>query len=369
MRFAIITTTSHNVGDDFVRQGILHLLDSLGCLGDAELIHKHSPVTAVFGLERIRRLRTSRVIDPVTRLLRMKDRIDTTAVLIQSGAPVYWCHPSGPHCADNEWFDPLIRKRFLLNRRGRKFLNLAGGSCQTYYSDGSEIDRCAKCAAYLREFFDVCTLTLLRDNLARAMLNKAGRDADVLPCASIFARDQLEIAPEKGEFIVLNVMENGGHYTFGQNIDSKLWRSDFQKLARVAKTRGRVVVACHNKAEDLLARDLVPEFERFLIPNDHVEFMKFYARARFGIVNRVHAGFMMASFGKPVAVIGNDSRALMVSNLNADHYFVGDIGSIDTEALINAVAARELTYRDEIESIRATAKERYLGAIGNALLQ
>lgn len=367
MHTSIITTVKHNIGDDFVREGILYLLNSIKPLGSVELIHKHSPVTSIYGLERIRSLRVSNRLDPIVRRLGANDRIKKADVLIQSGAPVYWCHPGGPHCADNEWFDPLIRKRFLPDRRGRKFLNIAGGSCQRYHSDGSELDACPRCSAYIREFFDACDLTLLRDKLARTMLNKAGRDAAVLPCTSIFARDRLEIKPEGGEYIVLNFMENGGHYTFGQNIDSNLWRSQFKQLATAAKKHGRIVVACHSTGEEKLARQLVPEFDSFLIPDDHREYMKFYARAKFGLVNRIHAGFMMASFGKPAVVIGNDSRALMIENLNLPSVFVGDVQPIRAEELINQALSRVTSYADEIEDIRSNAKREYISAIAAVL--
>ncbi len=96
---AVITTVNHNVGDDFVREGVLHLLKAAlpetGSEGQvkAELIHKHSPVTAVYGLESVRSLRMSRMMEPVARVLRLTDRIAAADLLIQSGAPVYWCHP------------------------------------------------------------------------------------------------------------------------------------------------------------------------------------------------------------------------------------------------------------------------------------
>jgi hypothetical protein len=365
--FAFITTLEHNVGDDFVREGILHLLDALGVLGRAEFIHKHAPVTTVYGLGSMRVPRPSRVLDRLARALGAPDRIGRAEVLVQSGAPVYWCHPGGPHCADNEWFDPLVRRRFLPRRRGRPFLNLAGGSCQRYHSDGSEIAACPKCTAYMREFFDACSLTLLRDKLARRMLNLAERDAEVLPCTSIFARDRLGIEPRDGEFIVINGMERGGHYDFAENIDARRWRERFGELAQRARSRGRVVVACHNRAEEAFAREVVPDFERFLVPDDHVTLMKFYARARFGVVNRVHAAFMLASLGKPAAVIGNDSRARMIEILNLPTRFVGDVGSADLEALLAGVEGRERAYRDEVEAIRSGARESYLRLIGQAL--
>lgn len=365
--FAFITTLEHNVGDDFVREGILHLLEALGVLGRAEFIHKHSPVTTVYGLEGMRRPRPSRILDRLARAIGARDRIGAADVLVQSGAPVYWCHPGGPHCADNEWFDPLVRRRFLPHRRGRAFLNLAGGSCQRYRSDGSEIAACPRCLPYVRELFDACTLTLLRDRLARRMLNLAGRDAEVLPCTSIFARDRLRIAPQAGEFIVINGMERGGHYDFGQGIDAGRWRERFGELARLARRSGRVVAACHNRAEEAFARQVVPEVERFLVPNDHVELMRFYARARFGVVNRVHAAFMLASLGKPAAVIGNDSRARMVEVLNLPTRFVGDVGSGDLEGLLAGAESRERAYRDEIEAIRSDARTKYLDGLEQAL--
>ena len=367
MRAAIITTVRHNIGDDFVREGILYLLSVANLLDKFDFIHKHSPITAVYGLENVRSRALSMAIDPFARFIKADDRIKTADMVIQSGAPVYWCHPGRPHCGNSEWFGPLIRKRFVPDRRSRKFLNLAGGSCQRYHSDGSELDFCPKCSTFIREFFDACDLTILRDKLAKTMLNKVGRDAAVLPCTSIFARDRMGLVPKEGKFIVLNFMENGGHYTFGQSIDTDLWRGDFQRIAETVKKMGRVVVACHTAQEERLAKSVVPGFETFLIPNDHIEYMKFYAEAKFGIVNRVHAGFMMASLGKPVAVIGNDSRALMIENLNLASYFVSDVGGIGIEQIVDSVRTRIPDYADEIEVIRKQTKEQYISAISAAV--
>lgn len=130
---------------------------------------------------------------------------------------------------------------------------------------------------------------------------------------------------------------------------------------------GRVVVACHTRGEEQLAKELVPDMERFLVPDDHIEFMKFYARAKFGIVNRVHGAFMMASMGKPAVVIGNDSRALMINNLNLPSYFVGDVGRVGIESIIESARSRIDGYQDEIESIRQTSKAKYVSLITAAL--
>lgn len=366
METLIITTLNHNIGDDFVREGILYLLAQTKTPGRLSFVHKHAPVGVAYGFEGIRNERLSRYLEPVVRKLFTQDRVAKAGMLIQSGAPVYWCHPGGPHCADNEWFDPIIRQRFLPRRNGRKLLNIAGGSCQRYHSDGSEIMSCAKCFSYIGEFFDASNLTLLRDSLARRMLQLTGRDAAVLPCTSIFARDQMKLGPAAGDYIVLNFMENGGHYTFGQRIDAARWRKHFVELADEAEKHGRVVIACHTPGEERLVKQIAPRFERFLVPGDHVKFMEFYAGAKFGIVNRVHAGFMMASFGKPAVVIGNDSRALMIENLNLKSIYVEDVAKVGAEAIVTEVAARTKTYSDEIEEIRRVSKTAYVIALQQA---
>lgn len=367
MSIAIITTVNHNVGDDFVREGILYLLRAAGCTLPVEQIHKHSPVTAVYGLENVRKLRVSRVLDPIARRLRLKNRIDQAHILIQSGAPIYWCHENGPHCSDNEWFDPLVRKRFLPSRNGRPFLNIAGGSCQRYHSDGSELIKCASCCHYMQEFYDSCDLTLLRDELAQKMLHLVGREARVLPCTSIFARDQLNIEPQPGEYVVLNFMENAGHFTFGQDIDGALWRRQFVELARMVAKIDRTVVACHTPHEEMLARELVPHLEIFLVPGKHIDYMNFYARAKWGVLNRVHGAFMMASFGRPAVLIGNDSRARMIENLNLNSFFVSDVDSVGLDTIIESARSRIAYYSDESDVIRSRTKAIYLDELRDVL--
>ncbi len=372
MKTTFITTVAHNIGDDFVREGILYLLKESGISEENLLIHKHSPVTCVYGFENYRSGISSKILDPICRIMEMRNRIDDAELLVQSGAPIYWCHSKkencpDSHCSNNEWYHPLVRKRFIPKRKGRKFLNLAGGSCQTYNSDGTEFVQCQSCLNYIQEFFDSCELTVLRDSLAKKILQLAGRDAEVLPCTSIFARDRLKIVPQKGEFVVLNFMDYGGHYTFGQKIDRDLWRNEFITLARTISKSDKTVVACHTEAEERLARLLVPEIDRFLIPNDYSSFMKFYSRAKWGVMNRVHGAFMLASLGKPAAVIGNDSRAKMIENLKLPSYYVQDVSKIGVEAIIESARSKHKHYIDEIEEIRTNTRNAYISLIRSVL--
>ena len=52
--------------------------------------------------------------------------------------------------------------------------------------------------------------------------------------------------------------------------------------------------------------------------------MKFYSKAKFGIFKSCTRAFLIASFGKPAFVIGNDTRAKMTEEIGLTSCFVND---------------------------------------------
>jgi len=329
MKISIITTVNHNIGDDFVREGIKYLMKqyfkSKGFSENIEFqnIHKHSPITTRYGFEWFRNLKFSRYVDKVLPKSFTRDRILEADIIIQSGAPVYWCHDEGGgHCYNNEWYKPLIKERFLKNKNAI-FLNLAAGTCQRYYSDGNEF--CENCKVYIKELYELCKVTTVRDTLAKIVLERLGLSVPVIPCSSIFAIDEYGIKNSGEEYVVVNYMKGGGHYTFGQNIDFKKYKDEFNKFYFDLKKKENVIISCHNQKEVKEALELDPNANIFYKKNDYLEYMKFYSKAKFGIMNRIHGAFMIASFGKPSIIIGSDSRARMAEEIGLRSYFVNEI--------------------------------------------
>jgi len=325
MKISIITTVNHNVGDDFVREGIKYLLREhfKGKNLEFQNIHKHSPITTRYGFEWFRNLRLSSRADKIIPKNWSKDRISEADIVVQSGAPVYWCHEvGGGHCYNNEWYKPLIKDRFLKNKN-TKLLNLAAGTCQKYHSDGSEF--CDICNNYIKEFYRLADVTTVRDTLAKTVFSKIDIDVPVIPCSSIFAIDEYNLKNEGEEYVVVNYMKGGAHYTFGQKIEIEKWEKEFKKFYFELKERDRVVVSCHNQKEVDEALEFDPKAEIFYMKDNYLEYMKFYSKAKFGIMNRIHGAFMMASYGKPSMIIGNDSRARMAEEIGIKHYFVNDV--------------------------------------------
>lgn len=362
MNVSIITTVDHNVGDDFVREGLKYLLKKKFSNKKIyfENIHKHAPVSVRYGFEKYRGRKTSKILDFIVPVSLSKDRIKNADLLVQSGAPVYWCHEEN-HCTNNEWYGPLIKKRFTKNKRA-KLINLAAGTCQKYHSDGSEF--CDSCNGYMREFYNLASVTTARDTLAKTALAKIGIEVPVIPCSSIFAIDEHGFRSGGDDYVVVNYMKGGAHYTLGQTIDFEKWESEFKKFYFDLKKRERVIISCHNQKELNSATKLDPDAEIFYKKDDYLAYMKFYAHAKFGIMNRVHGAFLMASYGKPSIIIGNDSRARMGEEIGLRTFFVNDMDSDRLNEQCLFLSSGADNYRERFNSIKQKAYDDYMEVLG-----
>jgi hypothetical protein len=379
-KVSIITTVRHNVGDDFVREGIIYLLRQLLGPIEVKLIHKHLPLTVrpefswvhSTGLDRglIQRHPSfvcgwAQRLDALLPVFAWTDKLSRCDVLVQSGAPVYWINPA-TDCAHNEWWSPLIERRWLASAAGRPFLNLAGGACQNWGSDAREFADRSDVLAYIRQFFDLAKLTTLRDELSLKILNLAGRIAEILPCTSIFAVDQLGILPTKGEYVVFNYMPGGGHYSFGQKIDAALWEQRFVTFAKEVGARDRCLLVCHDQKELKAAKDLLPEMEVFY-SEKHEDYLRIYARAKWGLMNRVHGAFALASLGKPAAVVGSDSRAQMAPIIGLPAVFVNDATPLWLKNQALALSEQGDLFSARMAKLKSETEKRYLGLLKRAL--
>lgn len=360
-KITFITTVNHNVGDDFVREGLKHLLKNYFKGEDIafENVHKHSPITSRYGFEKIRKLRLSMILDNLIPLNFTQDRILNADLLVQSGAPVYWCHKKS-HCCLNEWYTPLIKKRFLRNKHA-KFLNLAAGSFQGYNSKGDEF--CEQCNKYIKEMFDFSVVTTVRDKISQNILNRLNLSAELIPCSSIFAADEFSVKKREGEYIVVNYMEGAGHqYSFRQKIDLEKWRRKFSEFYFKIKQNDQVVFACHDKKEIQWANEIDPQAKIFF-SEDFYEYIKFYSKAKMGIMNRVHGAYLIAAFGRPSLIVGSDSRAKMAEEIGLESVFVDEV-DLDVllgkyESLIKGVEK----YSDRFYSMKQQAFFKYMEQI------
>lgn len=379
MKVAFITTVGHNVGDDFVRDGIAHLLSQACGPLSVRLVHKHFPVTARPGAERLhlqpvirvlRRLRGFRG-DRLSRWLdarplpRHGDAVMDCDLLVQCGAPVYWLNAS--HASqDNEWYGPLVQRRWRRREPRPPLLNLAAGACQPFDSDGSEFATAPATQAFIRTFFAECALTTVRDELSSRILAGAGLEVPRLPCTSLFARHWHGIAAAPAEFVALNFMPRGGHYDFEDLGDCTAWRVEFSKVLETLRRTERCVIVCHDREEEAFAFREFPQVERFF-STEHADYLRFYARARCGVFNRVHGAFALASFGRPAVIVGADSRARMGDVIGLPVLPVHGVTVAAILAALSRIRGEEPAFAGRSAALSTVAEKRYLELLRDVL--
>jgi len=79
--------------------------------------------------------------------------------------------------------------------------------------------------------------------LGKKVLNNLGLDVALIPCSSIFAINEHNIKDNGEEYIVVNYMKGGGHYTFGQKIDFNKYKEEFTNSYFELKEKENVIIS------------------------------------------------------------------------------------------------------------------------------
>lgn len=310
-RICFITTHSTNVGDDFVREGIRAVLDSLFQYS-VYLVNKHFPDASCVNYF------------PEDDLIPVKDKILDADVIIQCGAPVYWnLGPSpGQKCCTAEWAEPLWYRRVARICQARPVLNLAAGACQGYFGSAEEIIADPECARFIRDLHSFCRLTTVRDRMAEEVLGGLGLPSLRLPCASILAWRRYPRKTQDRTGIAVNFMPLAGHYDVDGRVQGDKWARSCREIVNLLKNVGQTVrLVAHNSTERVLLAQLFPEEEVFCSA-EYRDYFHFYAGCRGGIFNRIHGAMLLAGSGAPAIVIGNDSRSLAIDELGLPRWHV-----------------------------------------------
>lgn len=331
----LISTLNHNVGDDFVREGIVWLLRCAFGEISCSTVHKHFPVgvrgSAWSQLESLARsilqrqswcslprqnwrILFSQALDALP-LRPATDQLLRSQMVVQCGAPVYWKNRYSK-CSQAEWFAPLIQKRWAFMQPSVPLLNLGAGSCLAPGSDGSEVADDPECRKFIETFTSAAAITTVRDSVAANILRLCGHTVPQLPCPSLFAPQAAGIATQPGEFVALNYMPSGGHYDLaggGMHL-ARQWESTFIQTARQLARQHRCLIICHDSQEAALAARLLPELPRFFSASWR-DYLDAYSRCHFAVVNRVHGAMAVAALGKKALLIGNDTRVLTTAGI------------------------------------------------------
>lgn len=344
MKVGLITTIGMNIGDEFIRDGIIHCFEkALIGVHHYTMIHKHDSYQ-FFPAEKkiLTLLGTMRHVNSLANLVGkisghrkwLKTEFDPVELIIQCGAPIFW--PGNGNAGSWEhilWYEVLHRFK------GKKrILNVAGGSCYPWedrdrvisYIDSHSSDR-----KYIQDILGIADLTTTRDKLAQSICTHVNKATPlIIPCSALLAPRRYKVKMgSENKFIFINYMKNAGHFKFGKEINSETWDHQLKSLVtKFLELKESVVFICHNKEEYDSALRLNIQGVSVVLPKNRQQYFNISRNAKIGICNRQHACIVLAGMGIPSIDVSTDTRMLMVEETGLPLVYVNDV---KTELLID----------------------------------
>lgn len=368
MKIGLITTLDTNIGDDFIREGICHVLTEVFKGQQIEFIsvNKHKPLTVYprwhpIHLSKIADLfpiGSSIISNSIEKFISKlgSSRFDNCDLIIQCGAPVFW-----PNCHQNEWAEPLWHH--VIGRLYKRIpvLNLAAGSCYPWERQPTSITE-PDDARYLKTILSYCRLTTVRDTLSKILCESIGTQVPLIPCsASLAARGLVGSLKDDG-IVLINYMSGGGHYDWEQNIDPSIWHNTIKALVCRLQKRHKLAFLCHNETEYKLAKEMEPTIPR-LFPKTPQEYFSIASDAKVAVCNRMHASVGLAGMGVPSIAVGTDTRLLMVKVLGLPSFYVKETKLIQLEDEFENLLASRYKEKERLLALCSETWKSYAKAV------
>lgn len=332
IRIGLLTTLSTNIGDDFIRDGIINVVMAItpNKLVNFTTINKHEPNTVYPAWHPIRLSYRNgfvprRKLGPVRRFAESWlpslgfSRLDSCDLIVQCGTPVIWEGCRNSEWARLIWRDVLAR----VARGGKPVLNLGGGSAYPWERQPTTLVGSPD-EPFVRLMLKASRSTTVRDRLARHLFASLGCQAEQVCCPAMLAGQTFVVPTLPKRKVVINYMHGGGHFDLGQEIDAGVWEKTMrQVVTELQKESWELLFLAHNAKEAELAGRIWPDFP-CVLPINQREYFESLRDAAFGVFNRMHASVAAAGIGIPSVAVGTDTRNLMIEALGLPVLYVKD---------------------------------------------
>jgi SAM-dependent methyltransferase len=356
-----MTTVGKNVGDEFIREGIVSLLE--GAIGPFEplYVNKHD---------------LSSLSTPLLDEMGVyEDKFAAAHLIVQAGAPVFW-HLGESRCYREDWVRALWHDRIFPLAKDKPFLNLGAGSCQPREGDIDPLITDPECVEFIRRVGGCATLTTSRDPLTRELLERtaacaeAGVAHELLPCPAFHAARRVNggrAEPPREDVIAVNLMELAGHYMLKPENDPKRWSDTILATLPRLRERYRLLFVAHDEAEMRFLRYCNYPHEQIFFSHDYRDYLSLYSRVAGIVANRVHAAVCVAGFGRPAVIIGNDSRIGIARPIGIPAVDASDATADWIVDSLNEQMGRRHALMGERIELRESSARRYVELIRDAL--
>lgn len=368
MRIGFVTTLGANIGDDFIREGLMHVFAEVSPRFEAVLLNKHAPCSLYHRthpvhwpapLPRRIRWRCERFVDALTYRLG-HSVFDECDAIVQSGAPVYF-----RGCATTEWSKMVWEHVVCRLAPEMPAMNLAAGACYPWEQIPDEIPG-VKDQAFVAKISKACRLTTVRDVLAQRLLSRLGYRFDHIPCSAFLAALRYPVDVRDPKYIFVNYMHKGTHFDFGQGINPETWEQEMRRLIQLIRKFYPVAFICHNEDEFREAGRLEASVPRYF-PKTVPDYLRVASMGIAGIFNRMHAAVAFAGLGIPSIGVGGDTRMLMVEGLGLETVFVKEARADVLIESLETLLHDRVSAHDRLLELQRQTLHSYKIRVGDAI--
>jgi hypothetical protein len=370
VKIVLISTLNHNPGDEIIRLGQEHVLRKVFPDAEFKAVHKHDPRTLFAGFsQRVispRRLISAQLYKLYAATLGSRDRnyLDEADLVVFAGTPFIWRNQVRffrATSANAEWVHATWDRLFC-QLQGKQVMNLAAGTSVTSRAQIDELFEDRPVLGFLRRAVERTCLTTARDILTKQILDKLGFRVPLIPCSSILSSQGAGLSAQSPEYVVFNVMRAAGPGGRGVSNASNKWRETVSSIVRHIEKNHPVLFVSHSAEDDATTAEWFPHHRRFFSMNP-IELLRVYSKALYGICNRVHSGGAIASFGRPVIVIGGDSRVDLIKQFGMPAVDHREIGHAELLAMIEDLESNYGAYVEKLKKVIGSTERAYVDAI------
>ncbi len=343
-----MTTIGVNVGDEFIREGILSFIDEIFPVYRPFYVNKHD-LSSLYETR----------LDEVEIL---SDKFSQSDIIIQAGAPVYWNWPwRGNVCYAADWAEELWYKRIFLLSKSKKILNIGAGACQPFKDTSKTVSADKKCADFIRSVSEACIWVSVRDPLASEILDDLSLPYEALPCPAFHAARKFKNNnPVYGNVVGVNLMPLSGHYKISDDYTEEQSLSFHFELVKKLRRNHQLIFIAHDGIEADYIKQFKISDEIIFHSANFRDYLSVYSQCRAVFANRVHGAVCAAGFGRPSVIVGNDSRIKIAEYIYIPYQYFPDANVDEVVDILESKMQSERNERERLISLRETSARQYV---------
>lgn len=347
-QIAFMTTLGHNIGDDFIREGICSFLDEIFSEWTPFYVNKIDPASLYEQRE-----------DEIGVL---SDKFREADLVIQAGAPVYWRIGSSTSYSA-EWAEELWYKRIFQLGPEKPIFNIAAGACQPYPGFPRTFLADPQCVQFAQHAAWACRWTSVRDPLASQILYALAIEHAALPCTAFHAARRVKFTGTWSRVVGLNLMPAGGHWAFDEQLDEDGWRRTIDTFLSCIRKRYQPLFIAHDRAEMMFMDRFRSAGEVVFYSPHWRDYLAVYAKCAAVVSNRVHGAVCAAGFGRPSLIVGNDTRLLIGDYIGIPSLYLSYASAEQLVEVLESGLAGRVSEKERLLSLREETATRYRAAI------